>query len=120
MNKKFAFLPALASLLALALPSASAVPVTFSGGPGTPLSMTLQLPVTYTITADYVGSGGFIVTKGGSPVAVNFPILFVFEDTGNFFGGSGSAGATSDINFTINAGPPHLLGLLLPRLRASW
>ena len=66
MNKKVVLLPVLASLLALTLPSAFAVPVTFSGGNFTPISMTLQLPVTYTITAGFAGGGS--------------PFRFVFED----------------------------------------
>jgi hypothetical protein len=67
MNKNFVLLPALASLLALTLATASGVPVTFSGGNGFPLSMTLLQPVTYTITAGFVGE-----------------LRFVFQDTGNF------------------------------------
>ena len=90
MNKNFVLLPALASLLALILPIASAVPVTFSGGNGSPLSMTLLQPVTYTITAGFLGE-----------------LRFVFEDTGNFASDAadGVTSATSAISFTINAGP---------------
>ena len=103
MNKNFVLLLALASLVALTLPTASAVPVTFSGGNGTPLNMTLLQPVTYTITAGLAGE-----------------LRFVFEDTGNFASGPENSvtQATSDINFTINAGipgdPMNRLGSLIP------
>jgi hypothetical protein len=102
MNKNFVLLPALASLLALTLPTASAVPVTFSGGNGSPLSMTLLQPVTYTITSGFAGN-----------------IRFVFQNTGNLAGeADGVTSATSSINFTINSGPPsdfvNRIGSLIP------
>jgi hypothetical protein len=67
-------------------PRASAVPVTFSGGSGTPLSFTLTDPITYLITA-----------------SATVAPFFIFQNTGNF----GSDFVTGNITFTINAGSPQ-------------
>jgi hypothetical protein len=65
---------------------AGMVQVDFSGGSGTPLTITLPQPVSYTV--------------------VNFPTVgnatFVFQGTGNMF--SGSIGASGSLSFTQNAG----------------
>jgi hypothetical protein len=68
------------------VPRATAVPVTFSGGSGTPLSFTLTDPITYLITA----------SAGTAP-------FFIFQNTGNF----GNNLVTGDITYTINAGSPQ-------------
>ena len=68
---------------------ASMVQVNFSGGSGTPLTITLPQPVSYTVV--------------GSPTGPH--ALFVFQGTGNMFSGSLSAGGS--LSFTQNAGAPN-------------
>jgi hypothetical protein len=67
------------------IPHASAVPVTFSGGGGTPLSFSLSAPVEYTITADPAG---------------NVP-LFVFRNVGQLLSGFT---ITGNITYSVNSG----------------
>ena len=69
-----------------AAPAANAqANLTFSGGSGSPLSLTLVNPVTYTVT----------VTNNIAP-------LFIFQNVGNPF--SGSTGVSGDITFRVNGG----------------
>jgi len=76
----------IAVVLLAAAPRASAVPITFSGGSGTPLSFSLAAPVSYTITAPAVA--------GSAP-------LFIIQNTGNLNFGSAITGS---ITFSINGG----------------
>ena len=66
--------------------------LTFSGGNGAPLSLTLNAPVTYLVMTAPDGTASF----------------FVFQGVGNIFGG-GQIGDTvsSTITFTINVGAAH-------------
>ena len=73
-----------------AVPLASAIPVTFSGGSNSPLSFSLAAPVSYTIIAT-------------SPDAKPF---FLFQNTGNLSFGDG---ITSSITFSVNSGPAQTL-----------
>jgi hypothetical protein len=85
----------LAAIAAItAAPRASAVPVGFSGGGGTPLSFTLSQPVTYTITA----STGLIAP------------YFVFQNVfpSSFF----SQNVSGSISFSINGGPALTIQVL--------
>jgi hypothetical protein len=87
------FLPKLLAVMALTalsgIPRAIAVPVTFSGGSGAPLSFTLTDPVTYLVTAN-----GALAP------------LFVFQNVGDLFSNSFPS-VTGNITFTINAGSPQ-------------
>ncbi len=67
---------------------AGTVQVNFSGGSGTPLTITLPQSVSYT------------VVTGPSTLEVTF----VFQGTGNMF--SGTVGAGGSLSFTRNAGSP--------------
>jgi hypothetical protein len=81
------------ALLGLAITGSSAhaglVQVNFSGGSGTPLTITLPQPVSYTVT-------GFPGTAGE---------IFVFQGTGHLL--SGNVGAGGSLSFTQNAGAPN-------------
>ena len=61
--------------------------LTFSGGNGSPLSLTLNQPVVYTITT------GFSVGP-----------FFIFQNVGNPFNGMGGDSPRGTISFTINGG----------------
>jgi hypothetical protein len=78
----------LAGPLAPLAPSARAglVPFTFSGGSGSPLTITLPQPVTYTVTT-----------------APSIGALFDFKGVGNVFGGTL---AVSGLTYTVNGGAP--------------
>lgn len=65
--------------------------LSFSGGNGSPITMTLNMSVSYTITAN----------AGTAPI-------FIFEDVGNIFGGA-AATVTGTITYTINGGSPFSL-----------
>ena len=75
-------------LLAALVPAAHAdsAPLTFSGGSGSPLTITLPQPVTYVVTSGPAGA------------------LFDFEGVGNIFGGTLNLSGT--LNYTINGGAP--------------
>lgn len=62
--------------------------LSFSGGLGAPLTLTLNAPITYLVTSN--------ATQGGSPD-------FVLQGLGNLFGGVGSS-VTSTITFTTLRG----------------
>lgn len=66
---------------------AAAVPLTFSGGSGSPLTITLTQPVTYTITT-----------------APAIGVIFDFKSVGNVFGGTLTASGT--MSYTVNGGAP--------------
>ena len=78
-------------------PQVSAVPVTFSGGSGTPLSFTLTEPVTYLITA----SAPF----GTAP-------FFILQNVGSNIFPTSAPLLTGDITFTINGGSPISIGVI--------
>ena len=67
---------------------AGTVQVNFSGGSGTPLTITLPQSVSYTVTG-FPGNAGE---------------LFVFQGTGHLL--SGNVGAGGSLSFTQNAGAP--------------
>jgi hypothetical protein len=69
--------------------------LTFSGGLGTPLRLTLNAPVTYAVT-----------TAGA---ASNAP-FFVFQGVGNVFGGTPSVSGT--VTFSINGGAAQTFNIL--------
>ena len=71
----------------LAPAHAAAILLNFSGGSGSPLTITLAQPVTYTI--DVAPTGG---------------ILFDFESVANLFGGTVNLSGT--MTYTINGGTP--------------
>jgi hypothetical protein len=90
----FATVPAMMAVFsAIGLSAHAAVPISFSGGSGSPLSMTLPYPVSYTITADHSPFHG--------PV-------FVFDSVGDLFGNSFPA-VTGTISFSIDGGLPLAL-----------
>ena len=66
--------------------------LTFTGGEGTPLTITLDQPVTYVITT--------AVTAGSGPV-------FLFENVGDVF--TFDTAGTGTLAFTLNAGTPQSL-----------
>jgi hypothetical protein len=83
---------ALAVCLLLAGPLAPAahaasIPLTFTGGSGSPLTITLAQPATYTVAT---------APTGGS--------LFDFKGVGNVFGGAVNVSGT--MTYTINGGAP--------------
>ena len=78
-------------------PQVSAVPVTFSGGSGTPLSFTLTEPVTYLITAS--------VPFGGAP-------FFILQNVGSNIFPTSAPLLTGDITFTVNGGSPISIGVI--------
>lgn len=61
----------------------------FSGGNGSPLTVTLEEPITFTITADQPDS--------------HFLSAFDFQNVGNYFG-KGSDGTTGTATFSVNGG----------------
>src|SRR5688500_5438005 len=66
---------------------AALVPMSFSGGSGSPLTITLSEPVGYTVTAPpFIG------------------VLFDFKRVGNVFGGTLNVSGT--ITYTVNGGAP--------------
>lgn len=71
-------------------PRASAVPVTFSGGGGTPLTLTLSEPVTYQITR--------AAPTGNAPI-------FVLQDVAIDESGIGLYDLSGNVTFSINSGP---------------
>ncbi len=84
--------PALRTLALLApfLAAATArgaVSMSFSGGNGSPLGITIVEPVVYVVTDSY---------SGGAP-------LFIFEDTGNY--GLSVIGYSGNVTFSVNGGP---------------
>jgi hypothetical protein len=86
----------LAAALAISCaPQVSAVPVTFSGGSGTPLSFTLTEPVTYLITANS--------PFGSAP-------FFILQNVGSNIFPTSAPFLTGDITFTINGGSPISIG----------
>ena len=89
------FLGVAAIVAILSAPRASAVPVNFSGGSGTPLSFTLPEPVTYVATST-------------DPFAPHF----VFQNLGNLF--VFTTGLIGDITYTINLGPPQTINAVNP------
>ena len=64
------------------------IDLSFSGGNGTPLSITLDTPLTYEVDA----------------TPSTYPILFVFKAVGNIFANSFPPG-TSTISYTDDGGP---------------
>jgi hypothetical protein len=94
MNRRNSTLLTLAVLLLLLLSLASAAApfahaqasLSFSGGNGTPLVLTLNAPLVYTINTTPTGSGPF----------------FVFKNVGNALGSQ--QGASGTISYAINAG----------------
>jgi hypothetical protein len=78
-----------------AAPRAVAIPVTFSGGSGTPLSFSLANPVSYTITT-------------AAPIMYFVAPVFVFKNTGApYF--SGLIASTSTMRFSVNGGPAQVI-----------
>lgn len=75
--------------LVAARPAFAQADVTFSGGSGTPLTFTLDDPVSYTVT-----------TAGGGSESP----FFIFEDVGNPFNDAG-AFVSGSISFTVDGGP---------------
>src|SRR4051794_8510659 len=66
---------------------AASIPLTFSGGSGSPLTITLPQPVTYSITSPPTGG-----------------VLFDFKGVGNVIGGTVNVSGT--MTYTINGGAP--------------
>jgi len=90
LSRRFLGIPAALLLLAGLLPTvvfADAIPLTFSGGSGSPLTITLNEPVTYTVTA---------------PPTIGF--LFDFRGVGNVFGGTVNVSGT--MTYSVNGGAP--------------
>jgi hypothetical protein len=90
--------PLLAIAAAFVLVSGSArgqANLTFSGGNGSPLSLTLNQPVVYTITT------GFSVGP-----------FFIFQNVGNPFHGAGDGGLHGNISFTINGGASQEIDIM--------
>jgi len=71
-------------------PQASAVPVSFSGGGGTPLALTFSEPVTYQIT--------LAAATGNAPI-------FVLQDVVIDESGIGLYELSGNVTFSINSGP---------------
>jgi hypothetical protein len=91
----------LAAVLVLLCGSARAAAIlNFSGGNGTPLTLTLSQPVAYTITS--------------STPTLNGP-WFVFQNVGNVFGGGFDSGS-STITYSINGGSAQSLTSLANNL----
>nr|WP_309695327.1 PEP-CTERM sorting domain-containing protein [Armatimonas sp.] len=82
------FISALALLTLATLPQRASAQanLTFSGGSGTPLTMTLTAPVSYTMTAS---------------AAFNTAPVFVFKGVGNVVPGNG---VTGTMRYSINGG----------------
>jgi hypothetical protein len=84
---------ALASLLIAVAPLARAavlVPLTFSGGGGTPLTITVTQPITYVVTATPAGG-----------------ILFDFKSVGNLF--NGTVNVTGSMTYSVNGGAANTI-----------
>jgi hypothetical protein len=98
---KIARLVSLTSANALALGIILALPqvaqaqagLSFIGGGGSPLTITISAPITYTLTA---GTGS------------NFGPYFIFQGLGNLFPSGGTIG-TSTVTFTRNGGSPRTI-----------
>lgn len=85
----------LAALLILPCGSArGAAILSFSGGNGTPLKLTLAAPVAYTITS--------------STPALSGP-YFVFQNVGNVFAGGFDSAGSSTLTYSVDGGPPQSL-----------
>ncbi len=85
------FCVALTALLASARTAGAQANLTFSGGNGAPFVLTLNSPVTYSITATSNQMAPF----------------FDFQGVGNFFGSNNAQlSNTGTITFSINGGPP--------------
>jgi len=93
MKEKF-LLPVLASLLAITLPNAFAVPVTFSGGNNSPVTMTLPQSVQYLITGNQASG----------------PLDFVFVGMQMDPGSGLVPGGT--ITYSVNSGPSQSFNLI--------
>jgi len=92
---KTPFLSTLAAAFLCAAAHGQAM-LSFSGGNGTPITLTLAQPINYTITLN--------TAAGNAP-------FFLFEGVGNFFPGS-FLSVTGSIVFTINAGAPQSINTL--------
>jgi hypothetical protein len=90
-NSTLKILPALIVAITAfsSAPQASAVPVTFSGGSGTPLTITLSEPVTYQIT--------LAAPMDSAP-------FFALQDVTNSESGIGQFGLSGNVAFSINSG----------------
>ena len=96
-TKKSLILIAVATIgIFSAAPRALAVPITFSGGSGTPLSLSLAAPISYTINATLDPTLG----AAAGPV-------FIIQNTGNL--SFNNLSFSSSITFSINAGPAQTL-----------
>jgi hypothetical protein len=71
---------------------AGLVPVEFSGGSGSPLTITLPQPITYTVTNDTPTIG----------------VVFVFRNVGNVTG-AGVGGVSGTLGYTSNGGAANAL-----------
>jgi hypothetical protein len=80
----------LAGPLAPGAAGAVLIPMTFSGGSGSPLTITLPQPVSYTLTTPPAGG-----------------ILFDFKGLGNLFGGTVNVSGT--MTYAVNAGPANTI-----------
>jgi hypothetical protein len=95
LHRFFARVTAVTALVVVASASpavADAVQVNFSGGAGTPLTITLPQPISYTVT----------------PFVAAVPPAFVFKDVGNIMPGpflTGEFGPVSGtLSYTVNGG----------------
>jgi hypothetical protein len=79
------------ALLAFAGAARAAAILSFSGGNGTPLALTLNLPVSYTINAAPTGSEPF----------------FLFKSVGNVLGSQ--QGLSGSISYSVNGGSAHAI-----------
>ena len=95
-TKKSLILIAVAAIgIFSAAPRALAVPITFSGGSGTPLSLSLAAPISYTINATL------------NPTLATSGPVFIIQNTGNL--SFNNLSFSSSITFSINAGPAQTL-----------
>ncbi|MEJ7701592.1 MAG: carboxypeptidase-like regulatory domain-containing protein [Pyrinomonadaceae bacterium] len=95
MKLKLQFIAAIFIALVINIPAVQAqASLTFSGGNGTPLSITLLRPVTYEIS-----NGSCLTTFGNS----NSGPLFLFDEAGNPFGGT-LTNFTGSITYSVNGG----------------
>lgn len=99
MHFKRFWAPALTAVLLLAGPlcpaHAASVLLSFSGGSGSPLTITLAQPVTYTVDV----------------VPANF-LFFDFENVLKIFNSTASMNISGTMVFTINGGGPNVLDVL--------
>lgn len=98
MKKFFVYL---LGLLLLGTSAQGQANLTFSGGSGSPFTLTLTQPVTYTV----------LTSAGTSPI-------FLFDGVGNVFGGGGDA-VTGSITYTINGGSPQTINLMASGVTAG-